>query len=93
MATQIVISNNDYIKVDDSFHIEWADKGNAWQDAWCPNTIHAVVWNNLTGQNEIQNKDASTDLQQLLICLHGQKQEKVKLQQLWLILKLQLLMI
>ena len=60
MATQIVISNNDYIKVDDSFHIEWADKGNAWQDAWCPNTIHAVVWNNLTGQNEIQNKDAST---------------------------------
>src|SRR5210317_1297866 len=60
MATQIVILNSDYIKIDDSFHIDWADKGNAWQDAWCPNTIHAVIWNNLQGQNEIQNKDAST---------------------------------
>jgi len=60
MATQIVISNGDFIKVDDSFHINWADKGSAWQDAWCPNTIHAVIWNNLTGQNEIQNKDSST---------------------------------
>jgi hypothetical protein len=60
MATQILISNNDYIKVDDSFHIEWADKGKNWVSGWCPSTIHAVVWNNLTGQNEIQNKDAST---------------------------------
>jgi hypothetical protein len=60
MATQIVISNGDFIKVDDSFHINWEDKGSAWQDAWCPNTIHAIIWNNLTGQNEIQNKDSST---------------------------------
>lgn len=60
MATQIVIGNGDYIKIDDSYHIDWADKGNAWQDSWCPNTIHTVIWNNLPGQNEIQNKDAST---------------------------------
>ena len=62
MATQIVILNGDSIKIDDSFHIGWADKGNAWQDAWCPNTIHAVIWNNLQGQNEIQSKDASTGM-------------------------------
>ena len=58
MATQIIISNNDYIKVDDSFHIEWADKGNAMPAI--PNTIHVVIWNTLPGPNEIQNKDAST---------------------------------
>jgi hypothetical protein len=60
MATQIVIANDSYIKVDDTFHIEWADKGNAWQAGWTPNTIHVVIWNALTGQNEIQSKDAST---------------------------------
>ena len=60
MATQIVILNGDRILVDNSFGIDWADKGTAWQDAWCPNTIHAVIWNSLQGQNEIQNKDAST---------------------------------
>ena len=58
MATQIIISNNDYIKVDDAFHIEWADKGNAMPAI--PNTIHVVIWNTLPGPNEIQNKDAST---------------------------------
>ena len=62
MATQIVILNKDSVKIDDSFLIEWADKGNAWQDAWCPDTIHAVIWNNLQGQNEIQSKDASTGM-------------------------------
>tara|TARA_R100000900_G_scaffold77249_1_gene61154 strand:+ start:611 stop:1000 length:390 start_codon:yes stop_codon:yes gene_type:complete len=62
MATQIVISNEDYIKVDNVFHIEWADKGTAWQAGWCPNTVHAVIWNSLTGQNEIQNKDASSGM-------------------------------
>tara|TARA_R100000781_G_C4009205_1_gene103077 strand:- start:234 stop:599 length:366 start_codon:yes stop_codon:yes gene_type:complete len=62
MATQIVISNGDSIKIDDSYHIEWADKGKNWVDAWCPNTVHAVIWNNLTGQNEIQSKDASTGM-------------------------------
>ena len=60
MATQITISNEDYVKIDDSFHIDWADKGTAWQAGWMPNTIHAVIWNELLGQNEIQTKDAST---------------------------------
>mgnify|MGYP003662141406 FL=1 len=60
MATQIVIANDSYIKVDDTFHIEWADKGNAWQAGWVPNTIHAVIWNALSGQNEIQSKDPAT---------------------------------
>ena len=60
MATQIVILNKSRILIDDSFGIDWADKGNAWQDAWCPDTIHAVIWNDLIGQNEIQSKDPST---------------------------------
>ncbi len=58
MATQIVISNEDYVKIDESYHINWADKGNAMPSL--PSTIHSVIWNDLTGQNEIQNKDAST---------------------------------
>ena len=58
MATQIVISNAGYVKIDDSFHIRWADKGNSMPAI--PATIHCVIWNDLTGQNEIQNKDAST---------------------------------
>jgi hypothetical protein len=62
MADQIVISNNDSIKVDDSFHIEWADKGKNWVDGWCPNNYHYVIWNNLAGQNEIQLKDPSTGM-------------------------------
>jgi len=62
MATQIVIQNGDNILVDDSYNIKWADKGKNWVDAWCPNTIHCVIWNNLTGQNEIQSKDASTGM-------------------------------
>jgi hypothetical protein len=62
MATQIVIQNEDRILLDDSFAFNWNEKGNAWQDDWCPNTIHCVIWNNLPGQNEIQNKDASTGM-------------------------------
>ena len=62
MAEQIVIANGESILVDNSFHIPWADKGKNWVDAWCPNTIHFVIWNNLPGQNEIQNKDASTGM-------------------------------
>jgi hypothetical protein len=62
MATQIVILNGDYILVDNSYNISWADKGKNWVDAWCPNTVHAVIWNNLIGPNEIQNKDASTGM-------------------------------
>lgn len=58
MATQIVISNADYVKIDDSFHIDWIDKGNAMPAI--PATIHCVIWNDLVGHNEIQNKDAST---------------------------------
>jgi hypothetical protein len=60
MATQIVILNGDSILIDNQFSILWSDKGKNWEDAWCPNTIHAVIWNDLQGQNEIQNKDAST---------------------------------
>ena len=58
MATQIVIGNGSYIKIDDSFHIDWVDRGNAMPAL--PNTVHCVLWNNLPGQNEIQSKDAST---------------------------------
>jgi len=58
MATQIVIGNGSFIKIDDSFHIEWADKGNAMPAL--PSTIHAMIWNNLVGQNEIQSKDPAT---------------------------------
>tara|TARA_R100000458_G_scaffold59795_2_gene71834 strand:- start:2252 stop:2623 length:372 start_codon:yes stop_codon:yes gene_type:complete len=60
MATQIVILNDDYIKIDDSYHIDWADKGNAMPAL--PDTVHCVLWNNLPGQNEIQSKDASTGM-------------------------------
>tara|TARA_E500000318_G_C3539976_1_gene204222 strand:- start:940 stop:1386 length:447 start_codon:yes stop_codon:yes gene_type:complete len=60
MATQIVILNGDTVQLDNEYVITWDKKGTAWQDAWCPNTIHAVIWNNLLGQNEIQTKDPST---------------------------------
>ena len=62
MATQIVIHNGDQILLDDNYRIEWADKGKNWVDGWTPNTIHAVVYNDLPGPNEIQNKDASTQM-------------------------------
>ena len=58
MTTQIVIHNDRSIKLDDSFYIPWADKGNAMPSL--PNTVHAVIWNDLVGQNEIQNKDPAT---------------------------------
>ena len=58
MATQIVIANGESVLVDNSFLIHWADKGNAMPSL--PATIHFVIWNDLVGQNEIQNKDAST---------------------------------
>ena len=58
MATQITISNGDYVKIDDSFHIKWEDKGTVMPAI--PSTVHCVIWNALAGQNEIQNKDAST---------------------------------
>ena len=58
MATQIVISNDDYIKIDDSFHISWVDKGNAMPTL--ENTVHYVLWT--SGQKEIQSKDASGNM-------------------------------
>ena len=61
-ASQFVILRGDQIYVDDSEMLAWADKGNKWQDSWVPNTIHAVIWNNLVGQNEIQNIDPSTGM-------------------------------
>jgi len=57
MATQIVILNDSSIKIDDSFHIDWADQGTVMPSL--PSTVHAVIWNDLPGQNEIQSKDAS----------------------------------
>ena len=60
MATQIVIGNGSHIFIDDSFHIDWADRGNAMPAL--PDTVHCVLWNNLPGQNEIQSKDASTGM-------------------------------
>jgi len=60
MATQIVIINEGYIKIDDSYHIDWADKGNAMPSL--SSTLHAVIWNELPGQNEIQNKDANHNM-------------------------------
>ena len=58
MATQIVISKDDYIKIDDSFHISWVDKGNAMPSL--ENTVHYVLWT--SGQKEIQTKDASGNM-------------------------------
>tara|TARA_R110000796_G_scaffold169587_3_gene286430 strand:+ start:643 stop:951 length:309 start_codon:yes stop_codon:yes gene_type:complete len=55
MATNIVISNGDYIKVDD-FMISWDEKGDSMPNL--PHdqsdSIHYLIWNNLTGKNEIQ---------------------------------------
>ena len=93
MATQIVIANGENIKIDDNYDISWTDKGNSMPAV--PNTVHCIIYNNLIGQNEVQNKNASTgnmtgnvslnatsdtvlDLLQWLICLLGQKHEKVK---------------
>jgi hypothetical protein len=45
MATQIVILNKSYIKVDDDFHIGWEEKGNAMPAL--DDSIHAVVFNEL----------------------------------------------
>ena len=60
MATQIVIANGDSILLDNSFNILWADKGNAMPAL--PDTVHYVIWNDLTGQNEIQSKAPSTGM-------------------------------
>jgi hypothetical protein len=59
MATQIVISNNDSILIDDTFRIDWEDKGKNWDSSWLPTSIHYVVYNEAIGDNEIQNIDPS----------------------------------
>jgi hypothetical protein len=58
MATQIVIANGENIKIDDNYDISWTDKGNSMPAV--PNTVHCIIYNNLIGQNEVQNKNAST---------------------------------
>ena len=58
MATEIVISNGDYIKVD-NFYIKWADKGDSMPalPSGQPgdNNIHYIIYNTLSGDNEIQH--------------------------------------
>ena len=58
MATQIVISHGEYIKIDDNYHIDWHDKGKNWVDL--PSSIHYVIYNTLQGPNEVQTKDPAT---------------------------------
>ena len=60
MATQIHITNKEYVKIDDKFHFMWHQLGSDWLHTWLPDTIHVVIWNDLEGPNEIQNKDTST---------------------------------
>ena len=60
MADQIVIANKEHMNFNDGFHINWADKGKNWDNTWLPDSIHYVIWIDLPGQNEIQNKDPST---------------------------------
>ena len=60
MADQIVIANKEHMNFNDGFLINWADKGKNWDNTWLPDSIHYVIWNDLPGQNEIQNKDPST---------------------------------
>tara|TARA_A100001515_G_scaffold37421_2_gene29468 strand:- start:2424 stop:2810 length:387 start_codon:yes stop_codon:yes gene_type:complete len=60
MATQIIILPGDSIVIDQQDIIEWADRGNAMPAI--PDTVHCVLWNNLSGQNEIQSKNASTGM-------------------------------
>ena len=59
MANQIMIFPNESILVNDSFHIKWVNKGNA-MPSLNDNTIHAIVYNDQPGDNEIQRKDPST---------------------------------
>ena len=58
MATHVTVIYGESITVDYNRKINWADKGTSFPAL--PNTIHAIIWNNLTGQNEVQFKDAST---------------------------------
>lgn len=58
MATEIVISNGDYIKVD-NFYIKWADRGSNMpalpHGEESDTNIHYIIYNTLSGDNEIQH--------------------------------------
>ena len=58
MATQIIILPGDSIVIDQHHVIEWQDRGNAMPAI--PDTVHCVLWNTVSGQNEIQSKDPAT---------------------------------
>lgn len=58
MATHVTVIYGDRIIVDYNNEINWADKGTSFPAL--PNTVHAIIWNDLVGQNEVQFKDAST---------------------------------
>jgi len=58
MATHVTVIYGESILIDYNKEIKWADKGTSFPAL--PNTIHAIIWNDLTGQNEAQFKDAST---------------------------------
>ena len=60
MATHVTVIYGESITVDYNRKINWADKGTSFPAL--PNTIHAIIWNNLTGQNEVQFKDELKDL-------------------------------
>ena len=58
MATHVTVIYGERILIDYNKEIKWVDKGTSFPAL--PNTVHAVIWNDLTGQNEVQFKDAST---------------------------------
>jgi hypothetical protein len=58
MATHVTVIYGETILIDYNKEINWVDKGTSFPAL--PNTVHAVIWNDLTGQNEVQFKDAST---------------------------------
>ena len=67
MATQIVISNEDYIRTNDdgeSGQIQWVDRGNSMPALphGIADSIHYVIWNDLAGQNEVQKCDEAHNM-------------------------------
>jgi len=61
MATEITISYNDSIVVDQGTNerlIKWHEKGNAFPDIG--NDIHYFIYNTLPGGDEVQRKDPTT---------------------------------
>jgi|TARA_E500000318_G_scaffold80001_1_gene75021 hypothetical protein len=65
MATEILIANGERIILDqsdssNSFQINWADKGNAFPNIG--DNIHYVIYNNISGHNEVQTKDPTSQM-------------------------------